>query len=192
MDDLLDRWRAVLAEADDLEVRPPATEEAVAAFEARRGIELPADYRRFVLEVADGILADGEPALYGVVDLEADLAGDGDPAAPFPYGDADAAALLAAMAAVPAGRGVLADPAVMALQRPGQPDGCLTLTFGDGNAFSALVVTGEQRGRMWRTGEVDSPEVGALYGGGDLTPLGFLDWLAPWASDLLGLELDDA
>jgi hypothetical protein len=107
MDERLARWRAALADVTDLDVRAPATAEAVAAYEARRGIELPEEYRRFVLEVADGILADGEPALYGVVDLQADLAGDGDVARPFPYGDADARAILAAIAAIPADGSIL-------------------------------------------------------------------------------------
>lgn len=189
MDETLARWRDVLADVTDLEVRPPATEAAVAAFEARRGIELPLEYRRFVREVADGILADGEPALYGVVDLEAGLGHDGDVTQPFDYGDGDAAALLAALAALPRGGSVLADEAVMALQHEGQPDGCLTLTFGDGNSFSALVVTGAQRGRMWRTGHVDAPETGPLHTGAALAPLGFLEWLPGWASNMLGLEL---
>ena len=189
MDERRARVRELLADADDLVVRAPATAAAVAAFEHRRRVTLPDEYRRFVLEVADGILADGEPTLYGVVDLEADLAGDGDAADAFGHGDDDAAAILAAIAAVPGGKGVLADPAVHALHRAGRSGGCITLTSGDGNAFSALAITGARRGRMWRTGEVDAPEVGAFYRGGDLTPLGFLDWLGPWADNTLGLDL---
>ena len=141
MDERRARVRELLADADDLVVRAPATAAAVAAFEHRRRVTLPDEYRRFVLEVADGILADGEPTLYGVVDLEADLAGDGDAADAFGHGDDDAAAILAAIAAVPGGKGVLADPAVHALHRAGRSGGCITLTSGDGNAFSALAIT---------------------------------------------------
>lgn len=190
LDDLLTRWRTALADADDVEVRPPASADAVAAFEAASGVALPDEYRRFVLEVADGIVADGEPALYGVCDLAASRPHDGDATRAFPYGDADAAAILAAMAAVPAGASVLADRALHALQRPGQPDGCLPLTFADGNSWSVLVVTGPQRGAVWRTGELDVPEVEALYRGRALQPLGFVRWLPLWASAMLGLELD--
>jgi hypothetical protein len=187
-------WRAVLAEIGDdggIAARPPATEEAVAAFEAARGVTLPEEYRRFLREVADGILADGDPALLGLAELAADQGGDGAPAAPFTYGADEGAAIVAAIEAARAGQGPLADPAVMALQRPGRLDGCLTITSGDGNTFSAIVVTGAQRGRMWRTGELDAPEIEAFYRGDALAPLGFLDWLACWADHMLGISLAD-
>ena len=49
----LNRVRAEIR-SRGLRVDPPRTEADVAAFEARAGIRLPEDYRRFLLEVADG------------------------------------------------------------------------------------------------------------------------------------------
>ena len=83
----------------------------------------------------------------------------------------------------------------MKLQRgDGIPEGCLTVGDNGGNDFSVLVITGAQRGWMWRTGEIDHPEVRDLYeGNGDLrTPLGFLAWLERWAPERLGVELPGA
>ncbi|MBL9015638.1 MAG: SMI1/KNR4 family protein [Myxococcales bacterium] len=186
MDNRLARLRASLAAATELEVLPPTSEADVAGFEARYGITLPLEYRRFLLEVAEGISLGGEPQLYAL----RDFAGGVDLTRPFWYGAADADAILAAIAAAGPG-GPLADRAVMALQRSGDPDGCLTLAGNGGNDFSVIVVSGEQPGRMWRTGELDAPETRALYdGGGDVEPLSFLDWIVPWASCFLGVELD--
>lgn len=56
----LETLRDALHADDSLEVSVPANEAALAAFEARHRISLPAAYRRFVGEVADGIGADGE------------------------------------------------------------------------------------------------------------------------------------
>ncbi|MBK7076295.1 MAG: SMI1/KNR4 family protein [Myxococcales bacterium] len=190
MDERLERLRAAIAAATSIEAGPPATSADVAAFEAAYGIVIPDEARRFLLEVADGLRLDGEPMLYGLADLRVAQPRSAVPARPFPYGDADADAIRAAInAAGPAGP--LADPRVMGLQRAGDPDGCLILTCNGGNDFSALVVTGAQRGVMWRTGELDAPECRELYtaGGGD-APLGFLDWIGPWASCFLGVDLD--
>jgi len=192
VNDRLDQLRIALAAAPDLEVLPPASLAAVAAFEARRGIVLPEAYRRFVLEVADGLRLDGEAQLYSLTEVDT-ATGDADAARPFAYDAAETAAIEAAIAvAGAAGRSVLEDRAVMGLQKAGDPDGCLTLAGNGGNDFSALVVTGDQRGRMWRTGELDAPETRALYApGGDTAPLDFLDWLIPWASCFLGVELGE-
>ena len=43
---------------------------------------------------------------------------------------------------------------------------------------------------MWRTGELDAPEVESLYRGSSDAPLGFLDWLACWADTMLGISID--
>ncbi|MBL8626176.1 MAG: SMI1/KNR4 family protein [Myxococcales bacterium] len=190
MDQRLARLRVAIAAAPSIAAGPPATPADVAAFEAAYGIVLPDEARRFFLEVADGLRLDGEPMLYGLADMRLAQPRSAAPARPFPYADPDAEAIRVAIAAAGAG-GPLADPRVMGLQRAGDPDGCLILTCNGGNDFSALVVTGAQRGVMWRTGELDAPECRALYTpGADDAPLGFLDWIGPWAACFLGVELD--
>ncbi len=62
---------------------------------------------------------------------------------------------------------------VMEMQRRGPPHGALPLALGDGNDVPVIVVTGEERGWVWRTGEVDVP-----YG------QGFVDWLTEYAADM--------
>ena len=189
-DERLARLRASLAAAPDIESLPPVSAQAVAAFEARRRITLPDEHRRFLLEVSGGILLDGEPWLYGLDDIDLATGDRVDSARPFPYSDAEASAIRAVLATAPPG-GPLSDPAFLALQREGAPDGCLTLTCNGGNDFSVLVVTGEQRGWMWRTGELDAPESRRRYDPtGDDAPLSFLDWLRPWALCFLGVEFD--
>jgi hypothetical protein len=86
----------------------------------------------------------------------------------------------------------MGDATFMSLQRSdGIPDGCLTVGDNGGNDFSVVVITGDQRGAMWRTGEIDLPEFSALYDGdGDRrTPLGFLAWFERWAPTRLGVEV---
>lgn len=190
MEQRLDRVRAAIAAAPSIEAGAPAALADVEAFETSYGVVLPDELRRFLLEVADGLAVDGEPTLYGLADLRLAQPSAAAPARPFPYDDAAADAIRAAIAAAgPAGP--LADRAVMALQHAGDPDGCLILTCNGGNDFSAIVVTGPQRGVMWRTGEFDSPECRGLYtaGAGD-APLGFLDWLGPWSACFIGVDLD--
>ncbi|MFB9183850.1 SMI1/KNR4 family protein [Dactylosporangium sucinum] len=179
------RVRSALRACEDLELRPPATEAAVAEFEHRIGVRLPASFRTFMVEVADGIRTDDEPWLYGLEDLAIEVAsGRGDPARPFWYGDAEASAMLAAIAELPDGEGVLDDERLAALQKSGDPDGCLTIANHGGNDFSVLVVTGEQAGWVWRTGEIDLPETRELYSGArGATPLDFLTWLEVWAEE---------
>ncbi|MET7396507.1 SMI1/KNR4 family protein [Dactylosporangium sp. NPDC005572] len=179
------RVGAALRACEDLELRPPATEAAVAAFEQRIGVRLPASYRTFVLEVADGIRMDDEPWLYGLDDVALEVEnGQGDPTQPFWYGDAEASAMLAALAELPESGSVLGDERLATLQRGGDPDGCLTVANHGGNDFSALVVTGEQAGWVWRTGEIDVPETRELYSAArGATPLDFLSWLDVWAEE---------
>ncbi|WP_238007462.1 hypothetical protein KZZ52_19005 [Dactylosporangium sp. AC04546] len=92
--------------------------------------------------------------------------------------------MLAAIAELPEGESVLDDERLAALQRSGDPDGCLTIANHGGNDFSVLVVTGEQAGWVWRTGEVDVPETRELHSGDrGATPLDFLSWLEVWAEE---------
>src|SRR4051794_9789343 len=92
------RLRAALT-ATQLEGLPPAAPAAVAQFEALHRITLPDEYRAFVLEVAEGILLDGEPHLYALRDVGTATGDHVDPARPFGYTLAEADAILAAIAA---------------------------------------------------------------------------------------------
>nr|BFE63496.1 hypothetical protein GCM10020063_080220 [Dactylosporangium thailandense] len=179
------RVRDALVGCEELELRPPATEEAVAGFERRAGVRLPLPFRAFVLGVADGIWVDDEPWLYGLDDVALEVeSGQGDPSRPFAYGEAEAAAMLSAIAELPDGSGVLDDSRLAGLQQSGDLDGCLTIANHGGNDFSVLVVTGEQAGWVWRTGEIDVPETRELYSGDrGATPLDFLAWLEVWAQE---------
>ncbi|MER7275594.1 SMI1/KNR4 family protein [Dactylosporangium sp. NPDC000244] len=182
---LVVRVRDALASCGELELRPPATEEAVAGFERRVGVRLPLPFRAFVLGVADGIWVDDEPWLYGLDDVALEVGnGLGDPGRAFSYGEAEASAMLLAIAGLSDGVGVLDDSRVAGLQKSGDLDGCLTIANHGGNDFSVLVVTGEQAGWVWRTGEIDVPETRELYSGGPgATPLDFLGWLEVWAEE---------
>jgi hypothetical protein len=186
----LDELRSALANAGGIELRPPATEARVAAFESALGIALPPEHRAFVLQVCDGIAIDGEPQLYSLDDMLTDLAPPArspgpsrDPSRPFLYDDAAARALRAAMDA--AEDSLMEDKAFMSLQRQGVYEGCLTVGYNGGNDLHALVVTGQQRGAIWRTGEVDCPVVSDAEPG---APVGFVEWFVRWAPEALGIE----
>jgi hypothetical protein len=178
---------STLSATEGVELLPPATADEVAAFEAQHGITLPEPYRSFLLTVTGGVLLDGEPWLYSLSEITDQLVRDRSTAAkPFGY---DAAATTAILTAVRAGKagGNVFTPEVMALQKSGSPDGCLTLACNGGNDFSVLVVTGDQRGRMWRTGELDAPEVHDLYKPDPSDEvLDFEGWLPLWSECFLG------
>ena len=193
MDDVTPRIAAIRAALDaspSLVVLPPAGIEAVHAFEARLGIALPPAYRRFVIEVCEGIEQDDEPQLYTLAQIEALCASDRvDPRAPFPYSDADANALRASLASAPTGRSAFDNATFMALQKRGDTGGALTVAGNGGNDFSVLVVTGEQRGWMWRTGEIDYPEPARVGDSGAGAPVDFIAWFCLWAPSGLGITI---
>ncbi len=90
------------------------------------------EFRAFLLEVCDGIGIDGVPWLYAMEDILVDLAPpprrsgpSRDPSRPFLYGDDDARALRAAMAA--ATGSLMEDRIFMSLQRHAPYEGCLTV-----------------------------------------------------------------
>jgi len=186
--------RDALVACDAITLAPPASPEAIAAFEARLKVTLPEGYRSFLLEVGDGIHVDGEPWLYSIEATLQDL-GRGDASLRFWYSEEDAAKLRAALASRGPGVTVMDSPAFMALQkRTSCNEGCITVASNGGNDFTAIVTTGPLRGQMWRTGEIDLPEVLDLYGvpGDFTTQLDFLAWLPPWARTMLGVELPAA
>jgi hypothetical protein len=154
---LRERLVEAIAGRGDIELAAPASSESVAALEARIGVELPEDYRTFLVEVADGMQVDDEPRLYGLKAVLEDLR-DGDPSRPFPYDDAATAKLRDVMATVPPGSTWIESRAFMGLQkRTTWGDGCITIASNGGNDFSLLVLTGSQRGVVWRGGVFRTP-----------------------------------
>lgn len=182
------RLRVALESTPGLIPRAPAPADRIAALERRLSISLPPAYRRFVHEVADGLAFEGASWLFSLEEIERDLATHGSPSRPFPYGIEQAAAIRTALAAASTAGNVFT-PEVLALQSIGELDGCLTLASNGGNDFSVLVVTGEQAGFVWRTGELDFPESPRLYDPrrSDDSPLDFEAWLVRWGECFLGL-----
>jgi hypothetical protein len=142
---------------------------ALSALEARCGVRLPEDYRRFVTEIANGGLGPG----CGMFSVEKafDDAPEwtGDVSAPFLYGDDDARRVLDKRAG---------DDRFHSLKLPDQqelPNGCLLLAHTGCGCFDILVITGEQRDRVWG---MDTRRLCPLSEGGK--PVSFLDWYESW------------
>ncbi len=145
---------------------PPADESTVAAFEAGAGIELPGDYQRFILEVGNG--GEGPPA-YGLLPLGATPAGDVPDdlqdgysdllSKPFPFvehwiwdGEEPSKEADARLETVSHGNLILGH------------DGC--------GMYWTLVVSGDQKGRVWQL-----TDIGIAPCAPSLT---FLDWYEYW------------
>ncbi|HUQ03841.1 MAG TPA: hypothetical protein VM261_15195, partial [Kofleriaceae bacterium] len=113
-----------------------------------------------------------------------------DASKPFTYSTAEGDAILRAIAAVPASSSPLAEGAVMSLQKDGAPVGCIAVASSDGDD-SVLVITGDEAGYVWRAGQLDAPEVRALYerGTDGFARLDFQAWISLWAPCFLGVTL---
>lgn len=143
--------------------RPPISEEEVAAFEARHGVVLPADYRWFLTQVADG----GAGPYYGLYSLreayeEAQWNTLGPLASPFPLTEAWA-------------------PATEEEARPpGLYDGVLYLAHHGCGMWSMLVVSGAARGTVWD--DFDTTD-----GGWAPTGQTFAEWFEAWLDEALAV-----
>ncbi|MFI9825654.1 hypothetical protein ACIHFC_35345 [Streptomyces sp. NPDC052013] len=185
--DRLSRVRASLQESEYLELMPPATERAVADFEDRFALQLPPMFRAFTLEVGDGIHSeDGDHFLFGLDRIALEVAADGGrPSQPFWYTNEQTSAFLDAMQRIPKDGSVWENEDLSELQKIGALDGCLTVADHGCADYSVLVVTGEQAGFMWRTGEIDVPDIREVWEielrGTGTTPLDFLSWLELYA-----------
>lgn len=178
---LRDRLQAI----DGAQCRPPLAEAAVADFEQRHGVTLPAAYRRFLTEVADGVESDAGP-MYSLAQAETEAALAGPLAGAFPYSTAYATLISGRLAAAAPGTfsDVMSAPDIMAGQHKGGAPGNLVLAdFGCGH-YSVLVLAGEQAGKIWRLGDFDAPETTALYEPGTdaMTQLDFEAWVGHWAA----------
>jgi hypothetical protein len=182
--DLAAAKKAILA-AKHVTAHPPATPAAVAAFESKHAIDLPSSYTDFLMTVCGGLDCDGSPWLYTLDQVQVMSV-----YRPFTYSAAEGDAILRAIAAVPAGSSPLAEMSVISLQKEGSPVGCLAIANSDGDD-SVLVINGDEAGHVWRAGQLDAPEVSALYvpGTDGLARLDFQAWFTLWAPCFLGIML---
>ncbi|KUM82464.1 hypothetical protein AQI94_41780 [Streptomyces pseudovenezuelae] len=142
-------------------LRPPLVEDTIGLFEQQHGVRLPASYRSFLQDVADGgagpdygLLGlgeevDGEEALH---DLRAEGRRAGFLSTPFPHTDEWRGP----------GKGGDADYSV---------EGSLVIGECGCGSFHRLVVTGRNAGHVW----LDDPDWGGLTPGPD-----FRDWYRAW------------
>lgn len=164
VDELSRRLQAVVRtlKARRMDIGPRRTEAELAAFERAYGVALPREYRRFLLEVGDG----GEgPPHYGIVPLghvpdDYQLSADevlGRLAEPFPETEAwvweDEP-----------------DPDPERIEAVGS--GALVLGTDGCGLYSLLVVTGDERGKIWTLADVGVAPVDP--------PADFLSWYEDW------------
>ncbi|APU15832.1 MULTISPECIES: SMI1/KNR4 family protein [Actinoalloteichus] len=149
-------------------LNPPLPESAIVGFEAEHGVTLPADYRRFLLELGDG----GAGPSYGLLRLSAAYT------EPFDY----PGALTEPSAFVPGteySTGWWDDFPGPDDRRPDPLQGTLSVVHHGCSDFTQLVVTGPGRGRLVNVnwdGAVP-PYV--------LEDLDFLSWYERWLDELL-------
>jgi SMI1/KNR4 family protein SUKH-1 len=183
----------------EFKLNPPLSEAEVAAFEAKHGIRLPGDYRQFIAEIANG----GPGPYYGVFPLGymdgtsgAVVPWDqpctivGDLAAEFPHREAwnDLTGRppdeLAGQNEPEYERQIAVfearyfAPSVMNGALPICHMGCALRVW--------LVVTGEQRGHLWRDGRAEDTGVSPILLK-DGSPAEFSGWYRKWMEEAFGL-----
>jgi SMI1 / KNR4 family (SUKH-1) len=170
------------AQGHDFRLAPPLTESQLTAFERRHAVELPSEYREFVIEVGDG----GAGPAYGMYSLEESLSKELRRSAPpdylrtpfphvnayNPYKDLEVNAF---WQAVESGEISEAEGERRSIY---QTAGTLALCHEGCGYLHFLVVTGPARGQMWLDGR------GSDQG---FFPLGvsFLDWYERWLDSTL-------
>jgi hypothetical protein len=174
--DLGPKLRAV-AEREGWTFHPPLDEDRLAAFERAHGVSLPEPYRRFLCEVTGGIDTDCmqlSPFERSIEEREHPLSES------FPYRTAYGDQILSALAGGQPLAALARDPVFAALQVHGLPRGCLVVGELDG-IQSVLVLSGEERGRIWQVGDFDLPETRHRHtGDGNLDRLDFAAWFDCW------------
>lgn len=139
---------------------PPLAEVDLLGLERRLGFLMPSEYRAFVVRLCNGPIGPG----YGLEPLPADAAVE-ELAQVCPLTDADA----------PIAQMQSADLDWPAL--PGSLPGTLYLVNTGGGGAALLVLTGQQRGKVWASGDEFTGPAGDL---GDYTPQGFFAWYEDW------------
>jgi hypothetical protein len=174
------RLERAVADNPEYELHPPLSEDEVLAFEHEQGVTLPADYRRFLLTVCSGFVNDGAiltPFPYVRKEMSGPLS------TPFPYTAAYSARIRARWAASPEVllSDLMQDESLRREQVGGMPPGCLVLADFGGEQ-SVIVVSGEERGRIWRIGDFDTPEdLDLIQQNGDHeTLIDFERWVEGW------------
>jgi uncharacterized protein (TIGR02996 family) len=141
---------------------PPLAETELLGLERRLGFLLPSEHRAFVLRTCNGHVGPG----YGLEPL-APTTAPATLAEPCPLTDADAEAVLKEMrSSEPQEWPDLSD----------SPPGTLLLAETGGGGTNFLVLSGQQRGKVWAVGEFTAPDVDL----GDFTPHGFFSWYEDW------------
>lgn len=169
------RLSAIRARRSPRRFLPPFAPAELSALEAELGATLPDDVRAFALTITRGEEDTGHGTLVPL-DAAAELLGrDASPAAPFACGDDDAAAYLGR--APKRRRGD-----VEALD--GSAAGLLPLRDHGCGEYDCVVVTGEQRGKMWRWWEAGLAPIHDVEKGRAI-PVDFLTWVERELSDAL-------
>lgn len=168
-------------EGHKFRLKPPLTEEQVAAFENRYSIELPADYRAFITRVANG----GAGPAYGMYSLEQaltrerGLVPDDFLSTPFPHTSAynpdEDPEVEAFWQRVE--RGEISE-AEGERRHVYQTAGTLVLCHEGCGYLHFFVITGPARGQMWIDGRCSDQEFFPLE-------VGFLDWYDRWLDSTL-------
>jgi uncharacterized protein (TIGR02996 family) len=145
---------------------PPLAEAELLERELELGCLLPSEYRAFVLRVCNGVMGPGDGLQS--CDLSEGLEYL---ALPCPLDDGDAEIALTAMRT-----GNLADLHDL----PFSPIGTLDLATHGGGGLSYLVLSGQQRGKVWASGpEGSSP----AFDFSDYTPHGSFSWYEAWLDE---------
>ncbi|MBK7074896.1 MAG: SMI1/KNR4 family protein [Myxococcales bacterium] len=165
------------ADTHRYERHAPLEAAALERWEARQGVTLPEEYRCFVLQLCNG----GPGPGYGLqpLDLDEDLE---TVARSFPWDDHAAAEALRRRRTELAEQSV----ALFGYDFDDYPDGCLTLCDYGCAWQGELVITGEQRGRVWYIGDSAFP-LPALpmrsAAPAEECSISFLDWYEAWLDE---------
>ncbi|MGK3998603.1 SMI1/KNR4 family protein [Sorangium sp. So ce1024] len=167
----------LVARYADAKFLPPLSAEELAAAEEKIGVELPEDYRAFLVEVSRGEEDTGSAFLLPPEDGLLCLTPDASPAAPFPFGEDAVEELRQRIAKKKRGAD---EPAL-----DGPWNGALPLMdHGDGE-YDCLVLHGPERGRMWKYWDAGWAPI-CVVKKGVAEPVPFLDWVEDHIKDLLG------
>ncbi|WP_438016233.1 leucine-rich repeat domain-containing protein [Sorangium sp. So ce315] len=159
------------------EFLPPFSTEELAAVEEKLGVELPEEYRAFLVEVSRGEEDTGSAFLLPPEDGLLCLTPDATPSAPFPFGDDAVEVLRRRIAKKKRGDD---EPAV-----DGPWNGALPLMGRGDGEFDCLVLHGPERGRMWKYWDAGWAPI-CVVKKGVAEPVPFLDWVEEHIKELVG------